>query len=330
MYFNETEYLSELDPKGQLDLKDMNKLTIVILIVVLAIVIFYLYRYSCCPYYDIWAGFNSINESSDRETVLAALHLDAREDLKDISEGAKLVEDNQLIPKHIYQTHQEDYVPVNMKRAMDTIIDLNPEYSYTYYNDASQREFVESLGDDRLLNAFDTLVPKAFKTDLFRYCLLYKFGGVYLDAPFVALKPFREIISPGDEFISAVDIGVDKLYNAIICSVPGNPILKEAILLCITNIENRYYGKGSLDITGPGLLGTVFKRVTGKEINEMEEDGIKLLTFTINPMCVSGTIKYKGVDLFNTKYKGSRNDQKWYAANFSYTDMWKNKKVYIN
>ena len=49
------------------------------------------------------------------------------------------------------------------------------------FNDADCRAFIAREFPDDVLYAYDRLIPTAFKADLWRYCVLYKYGGVYLD-----------------------------------------------------------------------------------------------------------------------------------------------------
>ena len=50
------------------------------------------------------------------------------------------------------------------------------------FNDADCRQFIALEYPPDVLMAYDRLLPTAFKADLWRYCVLYKYGGVYLDA----------------------------------------------------------------------------------------------------------------------------------------------------
>ena len=49
------------------------------------------------------------------------------------------------------------------------------------FNDADCRAFIMNEYPPDVLMAYDQLIPTAFKADLWRYCVLYKYGGVYLD-----------------------------------------------------------------------------------------------------------------------------------------------------
>jgi hypothetical protein len=49
------------------------------------------------------------------------------------------------------------------------------------FNDDACREFLAMTFPTDLVYAYDRLIPTAFKADLWRYCILYMFGGVYMD-----------------------------------------------------------------------------------------------------------------------------------------------------
>ena len=47
-------------------------------------------------------------------------------------------------------------------------------------NDKDCKNLVDSI-DYRISQAYDSLIPTAYKADIWRYCVLYKYGGVYGD-----------------------------------------------------------------------------------------------------------------------------------------------------
>ena len=53
------------------------------------------------------------------------------------------------------------------------------------FNDSDCRTFIMREYPPDVLIAYDRLIPTAFKADLWRYCVLYKYGGVYLDVKYV-------------------------------------------------------------------------------------------------------------------------------------------------
>jgi len=98
------------------------------------------------------------------------------------------------IPKIIIQTNETGSVPKGMFDASRSLIDANPEYQYIYYTDTTSRKFLLENFPRRVVDAYDELIPGAYKADLFRYCVLWITGGVYIDMGMVAVTPLRDII----------------------------------------------------------------------------------------------------------------------------------------
>lgn len=49
----------------------------------------------------------------------------------------------QLIPYIIHQTNEHNEVPSDMAMAIESMVELNPEYAYRYYNATDRREFLK-------------------------------------------------------------------------------------------------------------------------------------------------------------------------------------------
>lgn len=77
---------------------------------------------------------------------------------------------------------------------------------------------------------YDEEINYGAKSDLLRYEILYKFGGVYIDVDMVLLKSL-DILHHTYEFYTGLEANDNEaiLGNAIIASIPGHPILKDCI-----------------------------------------------------------------------------------------------------
>ena len=252
----------------------------------------------------------------------------------------------QRIPKRIIQTNKYSHIPVKMYKAIQSILDINPEYSYHYFNDDDARNYIKKHFPNRVLQAYDKLKPGAYKADLFRYCVLYKMGGVYIDTGMSSTAenpvPFKNLIEKDDTFICPYDGGYIEgypyaLYNAFICTTPYHPILKKAIEMCVDNIEKENYTISSLGITGPSLLGIAFLDVIGKHVqaNTSYSDihGIpgkhKILFHQPGKRYKSGVILDFDKEILNTKYDGYYDDMKWYHNGLKhYSELWNTRKVF--
>lgn len=235
------------------------------------------------------------------------------------------------IPKKIFQTNEKDLIPVGMKRAIESILRLNPDYEYCYLTNLSARKFLKLHFPEKVLLAYKKLKPGAYKADLFRYCILYHFGGIYIDSAMVCKANLDKLIGPEDTFICPEDEDSLGLYNAFICSEPESPILREAIEMCLSNIENDFYGQSDLEVTGPWLLAKAFEKVTGiKPQQGISNNGIKIIKHTRTEICTTGgkITDLEGKIFFDTKYNSYSSDRKWYNTAPHYSILWKDKNIY--
>ena len=107
------------------------------------------------------------------------------------------------IPKKIHQIAFNLNVNKDIQNNIDTLKRLNPEYEYRLYDDNDIANFINNNYDDYILETYNKINPEygPARTDYFRYLLLYKEGGIYLDIKSSCEKPFDSIIKNNDEFI---------------------------------------------------------------------------------------------------------------------------------
>ncbi|MEO6488918.1 MAG: glycosyltransferase, partial [Ferruginibacter sp.] len=86
----------------------------------------------------------------------------------------------QKIPKIIWQTMNTNCVPSVMKDFADSWINKNPEYEYRFHDNDDIIEFLKK-DFPGYLEAYNKIKFGASKADLWRYLIMYKFGGVYTD-----------------------------------------------------------------------------------------------------------------------------------------------------
>lgn len=160
----------------------------------------------------------------------------------------------QRIPKIIIQTSE------TFKTSPQVAIlkEFNPEYEYRFFNDAQRREFLKVTFLPKVIEAYDMLVPGAFKADLFRYGYLFIHGGCYFDDKIIARESLRNIIRPDDELILCEDVESDGILNSIIMSAPQNFLFLKLLLTACDNILSRQMND-MLSLTGPKLMYTIFK-----------------------------------------------------------------------
>ena len=162
------------------------------------------------------------------------------------------------IPKKIFQTWDEDDLgdaPRIVQKAIMTFKTLNRHYQHHLFGEARARQYIAEHESDRVLKAYDLLGPLAYKSDLWRYVVLYHEGGVYADIKMIALAPLDYFLpAKGGALVN--DIRGAGILNAFMALPPGDILMRQAISRVTSNVENRYYGQGALDITGPRMLAS--------------------------------------------------------------------------
>jgi len=185
------------------------------------------------------------------------------------------------IPKKIFQTGGSCEVTKGMYDAVHTWIDKNPDWEYYFFDDKACRDFIKEYFPKKVLDAYDNLIPGAYKADLWRYCVLYIHGGLYVDNKCVLLASSLNDVIPEDvEFLSVLDRYLETMefsgyiYQAFICSKSKHPFLEKVIDMVVENAEIGSYGYDQLSPTGPGLLGKAINLAIDRQENESHMVGI--------------------------------------------------------
>jgi len=170
------------------------------------------------------------------------------------------------IPRIIHQTFKSQDLPDELKSWVEELKSRNPEFEYRFYNDEDCINFIQENYDKETLDEYLSINPNygSCRADYFRYLLMYKVGGVYLDIKSFANTPLKYVIKPTDEYILTHWEGRDwseelnyyhgEFQNWQIISIPGHPFLKKTIEMVKENIKNYKgeMGKNSvLHLTGP-------------------------------------------------------------------------------
>jgi len=163
-----------------------------------------------------------------------------------------------MIEKNIFQIyHDINLIPEYVKK---NLIKLNQNYTYNIFDFNKGKEIILQNFDQDLSNkichTLDILPRYCHKSDLLRYCLLYIYGGVYLDCDLQAIKSFDDFIENDLTLMTTFGIGeyfgtfeIDfnnnkkTMYkimaNGFFAATKNNPLLLELIYFCINNPINQ-------------------------------------------------------------------------------------------
>lgn len=163
------------------------------------------------------------------------------------------------IPPLIFQTWKDGEKSPEMQQAQQTFLSQNG-YIYQHFTDQQCYDFLEAEFGPHVRDAYAVLVPGAYRADLWRYCVLYKFGGIYADIKTTLFRNLDEILRPEDELVLVRDVPSQCILNGFLACKPRHPLMKLAVEMALDRIFQRSYGVDPLDITGPHLLGRAFCR----------------------------------------------------------------------
>lgn len=228
---------------------------------------------------------------------------------------------NPIIPNHLYTCWHTKNLPPLMQENVNNLIQDNAALQFHLYDEDECREFIKNNFESDVLNTYNKLIPCSFKSDLWRYCMLYKNGGIYLDIKYKCKNNFKlEYLLDKEYFVR--DMKTSNVYTALIVSLPNNNILWHCIRKIVENTQNNYYGDDLLDVTGPGLLGSFFNQDTKNSLemfHQSTEISDNFKKFYI--------IKENRIIL--EFYDNYREEQSKYQKNKHYGDLWREKNIYI-
>ena len=148
---------------------------------------------------------------------------------------------NNIIPLKIYQTWYSKDLPLKMKERVESLKLSNPRFEHYLFDDNDCREFIKDNFDIAILNAYDNLIPGAYKADLWRLCVLYINGGIYMDIKLKCINGFKLIeLTESEHYVKDRHPPLT-VYNALMVCVKNNPFLWKAISKIVFNVQHKFY-----------------------------------------------------------------------------------------
>ena len=226
------------------------------------------------------------------------------------------------IPLKIYQTWKTKDLPEKMRENVDRLKLKNPDFEYHLFDDEDCRQFIQNNFEEDVLTAYDKIIPGAYKADLWRYCILYINGGVYLDIKYSNVDDFNLIeLTDKEYFVPDLKESGGGVYNAFMICKPGNQILREAIRRVAKNAKEEYYGESGFHPTGPILLKGCF---SNEDIVNMENNGLGICKYdATTSICFHDK---PIMTVYDEYYKTDVNKN----GQPAYWKLWEERKIYKN
>ena len=235
---------------------------------------------------------------------------------------------NSVIPLNLYLTWSIKKLPPKMQENVNIMIKVNPEFNIQIFDCDERREFIKKNFSKDILTVYDTLIPGAYKADLWRLCILYINGGIYADIKLNCINNFKFIALTEREHFVLDIFGQSKeeeigLWNGLIVVKPKNILLLICINKISKNVKNKNYGYNYLYPTGPGLLGQEYIKKLRENDSTIESELNKL------DLCLEKNkqIIFNNVPILNF-YKEYRDEQNQFAITQHYAELYRLKQIY--
>lgn len=180
-----------------------------------------------------------------------------------------------MIPKIIHQTYSSiDALPPELHENIVKIKANNPDWQYCFYANDDCKDFIHDHYGAAVLARYERINPlyKAARADLFRYLLMYKMGGCYIDIKSTLEGGLSNRLRADDRFILSTwknqpgeefegwglfpEEGINEYQQWHIIAAEGHPYLAAVIDDVLENIECY-----SPFVHGVGAIGVL--RITG-------------------------------------------------------------------
>ena len=204
------------------------------------------------------------------------------------------------IPKIIHMCHKElTYIKIYSKNWEK----LNPEYEIKLYDDELCKQFLLHEFSQLYCDIFNFLQNGPIKCDFWRICILYKYGGIYVDSDIEQLVPLKSYIEEDIDFCTCI-IGTRQYNPHFIATNSNNIHLK----LCIDKYIEQYNNKQPYSYWGYSIV-PIFNNVV-KDI-EFHTEGlytIKNKKYQLLKNVIDGNLEnehgcYNNIRIFNNRYK---------------------------
>jgi hypothetical protein len=174
------------------------------------------------------------------------------------------------IPNRVYQTWTTPVLPLLLALEVIRFRRLNPDYSFAFFDDRQMADYMDShYAEHPIFKVFKEIRIPVVRADIWRYCLLFREGGIYCDIKSVLTVPLREIVhsdyselisfewnkcqdilhpgpyadpklflaAPPDSIRSKLEYPDNSILNWLVCFEKGSPILEEVINLIVRHAE---------------------------------------------------------------------------------------------
>ena len=177
---------------------------------------------------------------------------------QELKRVSSLSEKDGKIPPIIFQSWENLYLSPNVTVAFNSWGRRHPKMMHVIHNSSQRRSFIADNFSTQTLLAYDIVRPGAFKCDIWRLCVLLKYGGVYADIDSFPSTSVMDLIEnmyiKKVKWVASVDANRVNIANGFILAVKNNEFLQFYLDIIVQRIINREKVSHDVMVTGPGAM----------------------------------------------------------------------------
>lgn len=178
-----------------------------------------------------------------------------------------------VIPPLLHQYWDRD-LPEDVAALIERTQAANPQLQHRLWDDKAAREVLGEMENPDWLRAYRAARHPAVRADLFRLALLWRSGGIYMDADDLAFRPIATRLGQGDRLV-----GYQELYGTIgnnfMAAVPEHPLIRAMLDEAAAEILAGGSDPPWLS-TGPALVSRVIAGAVARDADALDKHGVRI------------------------------------------------------
>jgi hypothetical protein len=220
------------------------------------------------------------------------------------------------ISKYIFSfIHDKQNINIDLLLNWKKLVEAHKNYKCELFDIAEARKIIKAKCSKDVLNAYDTLIPYAYKSDLFRYIQIYLKGGIYIDIKYESINNFN-FDSFDKEYLVSEPTGIQ---NCLLISPVGNKMYKLLVERIVENVKNRFYGISPCSPTGPLLISDIYFNTIKNNVH----NSLRWVSFNdIHQISMGNNIILKQFPSYRQALQNTINPQ------VHYSKIWSERNIY--
>lgn len=163
----------------------------------------------------------------------------------------KFVDETQNFQKIVFLSWRSIWFSKSHFYSIKNFIERNPEFKFVFFDRNLQNKWMkDNFASKEIYYVYTNTIFGASKSDIFRYCLINKYGGIYFSINYTYLGILSDLICDDRKFIlpeagqeyksNFTHFSRDKAshdlayFNAYLISARNNPILIEVVEMIVS------------------------------------------------------------------------------------------------